>query len=176
MGLSEESRPGEVPPVRFHPPRCVRCFHTLVGLPERGACPECGTTFDRESRWDWVERVAEPGWRGVAWHFLPLGIGLAVLVLAAIRVVDTGSEDLWVSVAVWTALTMLASTFVHSTVRSFRRISMLHRIRVEDGVATPRDAIWRWVVPPLVGLAITALAFVAWGVSCVGCFANRVDW
>lgn len=171
MGLSEEPRPA-----RFHPPRCVRCFHTLVGLPERGACPECGTAFDGESRWDWVERVAEPGWRGVAWHFLPLGIGLVVLVLAAIRVVDTSSEELWVSVAVWTAMAMLVVTFAHSTIRSFRRISMLHRIRVEDGVATPRDAIWRWVIPPLVGLVMTALAFVAWSVSCFGCFMPRTNW
>ena len=171
MGLSEEPRPA-----RYHPPRCVRCFHTLVGLPERGACPECGTAFDGESRWDWVERIAEPGWRGVAWHSLPLGIGLVVLVLAAIRVVDTGSEELWVSVAVWTAMAMLVVTFAHSTIRSFRRISMLHRIRVEDGVATPRDAVWRWVIPPLVGLAVTAVAFVVWSATCCGCFVNRVDW
>jgi hypothetical protein len=53
---------------------------------------------------------------------------------------------------------------------------MLHRIRVEDGVATPRDAIWRWVIPPLVGLVMTALAFVAWSVSCVGCFMPRTNW
>lgn len=171
MGLIEAP-----PPARFHPPRCVRCFHTLVGLPERGACPECGTAFDGESRWDWVGRVAEPGWRGVAWHFLPLGIGLVVLVLAAIRVVDTDSEEFWVFVALWTAMAMLAATFVHSTIRSFLRISMLHRIRSEDGVATPRDGVWRWVMPPLVGLAVTAIAFVVWTAGCCGCFVHRVDW
>jgi len=167
---------GDPPPARFHPPRCVRCFHTLVGLPERGACPECGTAFDGESRWDWVGRVAEPGWRGVAWHFLPLGIGLAVLVFAASRVVDGTAGDVWVVVTFWTAVGMLAVTFVHSTIRSFLRLSMLHRIRVEDGVATPRDAVRRWIVPPFVGLVVTIGAFVVWTASCCGCFANRVNW
>lgn len=154
----------------------MRCFHTLVGLPERGACPECGTAFDGESRWDWVGRVAEPGWRGVAWHFLPLGVSLVILLFAAIRVVDGAAEEFWISVAFWTALTMPAVTFVHSTIRSFLRISMLHRIRVEDGIATPRDAVWRWIVPPFVGLAVTAGAFVVWSASCCGCFVNRANW
>lgn len=162
--------------MRFHPPRCVRCFHTLVGLPERGSCPECGAAFDGESRWDWVGRVAESGWRSAAWHLLPLGIALVVLVIAAIGVAAEASEDVWVGVAVWTALILLPITFLHSTIRSFLRISMLHRIRVEDGVATPRDAVWRWVIPPLVGLAVTALAFVAWGGCCVGCFMPRTNW
>jgi len=167
---------GDPPPARFHPPRCVRCFHTLVGLPERGACPECGAAFDGESRWDWVGRIAEPRWRSVAWHFLPLGVALLVLVFAANRAFDGEAADFWVVVTFWTAVGMLAVTFVHSTIRSFLRLSMLHRIRVEDGVATPRDAVRRWIVPPFVGLVVTIGAFVVWTASCCGCFANRVNW
>ncbi len=161
---------------RFHPPRCGRCFHTLVGLPERGACPECGAAFDGPSRWDWVRKVAEPQGRSLAMHFLPLGLALAVLAVAANFVVDRGSEGFWTSVAIWTAAVLFPVTMIHSTVRSFLRISLLYRIRVEDGVATPRDAVWRWIVPPFVGLTTTLLVFVIWTASCVGCFMPRSNW
>jgi hypothetical protein len=145
-------------------------------LPERGACPECGEAFDGASRWDWVRKVSEPRGRSLAMHFLPLGLALVVLVLSATFVYDRSNEGFWVSVTIGTAALLFPVTMIHSTVRSFRRISALHRIRVEDGVATPRDAVWRWIVPPLVGLAVTGVTFVIWTVWCVGCFVPRTNW
>ncbi len=179
MGVGEPKlpiRPHGADASGFHPPRCVRCFHTLVGLPERGACPECGTAFDGPSRWAWVRKVSEPQGRSLAMHFLPLGLALAVLAVAAILVADRENEGLGVSVAIWTAALLFPVTMIHSTVRSFLRISALHRIRVEDGVATPRDALWRWIVPPVVGLTTTLLVFMTWTACCVGCFVPRIDW
>jgi hypothetical protein len=123
-----------------------------------------------------VRKVSEPQGRSLAMHFLPLGLALVVLAIAANFVGPGGNEDFWVSVAIWTAAVLFPVTMIHSTVRSFLRISALHRIRVEDGVATPRDALWCWIVPPVVGLTTTLLVFMTWTACCVGCFVPRIDW
>jgi hypothetical protein len=33
--------------LQSHPDHCLGCHYQLAGLPEQGACPECGRPYDR---------------------------------------------------------------------------------------------------------------------------------
>jgi hypothetical protein len=44
--------------------RCIRCDYLLIGLPESGACPECGTPIAESAAPVNLLRDQDPGWLG----------------------------------------------------------------------------------------------------------------
>jgi hypothetical protein len=66
--------------------RCVRCRYLLRGLPDDGACPECGTPVEVSSGKVDLLRYQEPAWlgklaEGFAWH-----AGANLIVVTAVLV------------------------------------------------------------------------------------------
>src|SRR5215212_3126051 len=69
--------------------RCIRCDYLLIGLPEDGACPECGTPIAasaapvnllRDQDPAWLGRIAE----GLSWQIAANLVGLTSALLDAL--------------------------------------------------------------------------------------------
>lgn len=76
---------------------CHHCEYELMGLPDKGACPECGKPYDKHS----VYRAAqsrEPGWiRHVQWVFLA---AFTTMVLICGGALSLQADNPWGPIAV----------------------------------------------------------------------------
>lgn len=90
------------------PPNCFRCDYDLTGLPEAGACPECGDRYG-----DVIEvKAAMRGARGNGWPVLSLQL-VAIALGLILFIFATRFIRQWLGMTDWYLTAMMASVAVY---------------------------------------------------------------
>ncbi len=77
--------------------QCHNCGYDLMGLPNRGKCPECGEPYDKLSLYR-AAKAKEPAFvRHIAWITLAI---LTLLVLVCGGALSTQADNPWGAIAI----------------------------------------------------------------------------